>query len=112
MERTLGDVDVLDRVRLMLPGLPARGIAPAAVVLRRRDAREGGKSRSELLSGELLNVGGAVGGDNMLGNEGNRGLMYDSVEGGGGGGGGGDGLRAGGNQRCKESRARSDVTCL
>jgi hypothetical protein len=65
-------------------------------------------------SGEPL--GGGVGGtERMLVKEVNRGRMYDSVDGCGiGGGGGGVGGFGGGNQVCRESLARSEVTwrCL
>lgn len=44
----------------------------------------------------------------MLGKEVKRGRIYENVE--GGGGGGGLGRRGGGNQVCRESLARSDVT--
>lgn len=45
----------------------------------------------------------------MLVNEVNLGRIYDKVDGGGGGG-GGDGGLGGGNQLCRDKRARSDVT--
>ena len=55
-------------------------------------------------------AGKTRGTDRMLVNEVKRGRMYENVEAGGGAGGGVGGL-GGGNQLCKDSRARSEVTC-
>ena len=48
--------------------------------------------------------------ERMLVNEVNLGRIYDRVDCGGGGGGEGDGGWGGGNQLCRDKRARSDVT--
>ena len=55
-------------------------------------------------------AGNTRGTERMLVKEVNRGLMYENVEVGGGAG-GGVGGRGGGNQLCRDNRARSEVTC-
>ena len=82
------------------------------LLLCRADDRAGGKSRYGGASGDIGDVGEGLadGGDRRPGNEVKRGRMYESADGGGGGGGGGG--FDGGNQSCKDSRARSGVTCL
>lgn len=86
--------------------------SPEPVLLRFKGTPVlGGKSKSEGRSGdEDLFVGG-VGTERMLVKDVNLGRMYDRVDGCGGVGGGGVGGGGGGNHVCRDSRARSDVTC-
>ena len=55
-------------------------------------------------------TGKTRGTERILVNDVNRGRIYENVEDGGGGAGGGLGGLGGGNQLCKDNRARSEVT--
>lgn len=94
------------------PGAFGARPSPGPVLLRCKGAAAtgfGGESPNTVRSGEDdLLVGGAAGTERILVKDLNRGRMYESVE--GGGAGGGVGGVGGGNQLCKESRARSVVT--